>query len=392
MGILKDCDSGLCIASSKGRIIFVGKANELGNSIDTSSATELDAQGKLVLPGFIDSHTHAIFAGSRETELADKLAGRSYLEILQSGGGILKTVRDTRKASDSEIIEQTRDRLKRMLSYGTTTAEVKTGYGLHVKTEIRLLEIIRELGKRQNCELVPTLLSAHAIPPEFSNDPNSYIEQVVKPTIDHSSENHLAKFCDVFMEEGVFGFTQTKDILEYAKKKNLALKIHADEFSDLGGAELAAELSATSADHLMKSSEKGMEALSRSRTVSVLLPGTTLSSFAPTYAKAREFISRGCPVALATDLSPNSWIESMQFVISLACHTMRLTSVEAIVGATINAAHAIGQAKDLGSIEVGKSCDLLIMNLTNHNELAYRIASNNVRTVIKKGRIVHTVS
>lgn len=377
-----------CIASKEDVICFEGRGSGVGDLVDTSAAIEVDARGGLVIPGFVDPHTHCVFAGTRESELNDKLGGLSYLDILSKGGGIMKTVRDTCAASDSQITTETKERLDRMLSLGTTTFEIKTGYGLDFKNEIRLLGIIDHLKNVGNYDIVPTLLSAHAVPPEFSKDIGQYIDTVVKPTIDYSSKNKAASFCDVFMEEGIFGREESRSILEYARSKGLALKIHADEFSDSGGANLAAELKVVSADHLMRASSEGIKSISEAGVIPVLLPGTSFSSFSATYANAREMISNGCTVALGTDLSPNSWIESMQFVISLACYNLRMTPAEALVASTINAAHSIGRAKDVGSIELGKKCDVLIMDLSNYGEIPYRVASNNVATVIKSGQVV----
>ncbi|HKW03991.1 MAG TPA: imidazolonepropionase [Nitrososphaerales archaeon] len=375
------------IASISGKICYVGSMSRLSESVNSTSAVELDVGGKLVLPGFVDCHTHAIFAGSREDEIGFKLSGLSYLEILKRGGGILRTVMQTRKATSSELIAQTKDRLDRMISFGTTTFEIKTGYGLSLKDEIRLLELIGSLRTRGRYDIVPTLLSAHAIPKNFGKA-DKYIDTVVLPSIDFASKKHLANFCDVFMEDGVFDRRSTERILLYGRKKGLGLKIHADEFTDLGGALLGAILRVTSVDHLMRASMKGMRALARSVTSCVLLPGTSLASFASSHANARALIDFGAPVALGSDMSPNSWIESMQFVISLACFRLRMTPSESIVGATINGAHAIGRARDVGSIEKGKSCDLLICNVSGFEEIPYRIASNSVRTVVKRGRII----
>jgi imidazolonepropionase len=378
----------ICVASRRGVICFVGKISQMGNFVDTGSAVELDARGGLVLPGFVDPHTHCVFAGSRETELNDKLAGLTYLEILAKGGGIMKTVRETHAAGDSEILDQTRTRLQRMLFLGTTTVEIKTGYGLNVQDEIRLLQIIDELRKSGKFDITSTLLSAHAIPPEYFKNVEGYIENVVKPSIDCTAEKKLASYCDVFMEQGIFGRDEAKSILQYARSKGLDLKIHADEFTDMGGSNLAAELKVRSADHLMNASMEGIKALSKAGVMAVLLPGTSLSSFSSSYANARQMITDGCPIALGTDLSPNSWIESMQFVISLACYKLRMTAAEALVASTINAAHAIGRAQDVGSIEVGKKCDVLLANLKNYLEMPYRIASNTIDTVIKSGEVV----
>ncbi len=374
-----------CVASKGGKICFVGFSNELSDTIDSSSATEIDASGGLVLPGFVDCHTHTIFSGSRESELNDKLSGSSYLEILKKGGGILRTMRETREANDSRIFDETRDRLRRMVSFGSTTIEIKTGYGLDVENEIRLLQVIKRLSELPEIDVVPTLLSAHAIPPEYSGNSSAYVETVVEPTIDVASKEKLAEFCDVFMEEGVFGAKEATKILEYASLKGLEKKIHADEFSDLGGAALGAKMHVVSADHLMHASSEGIKALAQSGVVSVLLPGTSLSSFSQTYANAREIIRQGGAVALATDNSPNSWIESMQLIISLACYLTKMTPAEALIGATINAAHAVSRGSKLGSIELGKQCDILIMDLSNYQEIPYRIGTNNISIVIKDG-------
>ena len=379
---------GLCVASSSGRICYIGVPQGLVEHVDVGSAVEVDAMGKAVVPGFVDSHTHALFAGSREEELSYKISGLSYLEILSRGGGILKTVRETRLASDETLAAETSKRLDRMTEYGTTTFEIKTGYGLSVKEEIRLLRLIGVL-KDAGYDIEPTLLSAHAVPEEYSDRAGNYVDEVVLPTIDEASKAHLARFCDVFLEKGVFGRAEARSILEYAKKKRLAPKLHADEFSDLGGAKLASELDAVSADHLLCASNAGIRALAKRKTMCVLLPGTSFSSFAPAYANAREIISKGAPVALATDMSPNSWIESMQFVISLSCYGMKMTPEEALIAATINGAHAIRRSHEVGSIEVGKHLDAVVTSLCSYREIPYRIAGNCARVVIKKGKVVH---
>jgi imidazolonepropionase len=378
----------IVIASSGGKIVFLGGESSLSDYVDASSAFDVDCKGKLVMPGYVDSHTHAIFAGSREQELGMKLAGLSYLEILKRGGGILKTVRDTRSSSDEKIMEETRKRLDRMLASGTTSFEVKSGYGLSTLDEIRQLEILSALRDSFDYDITSTLLSAHAIPPDFAGKIKSYISDVVKPTIDEASRRKIASFCDVFMEQGVFGPEDSKEILQYAAMNGLETKLHADEFSDLGGAALAVELEATSADHLLKASTEGLMKLAESPVIAVLLPGTSFSSFVGNYANARLLIDSGGAVALATDLSPNSWIESMQFVVSLACYGMKMTPAEAIVGATINGAHAIRRAGEVGSIEVGKLCDLVVYDLNNYEEIPYRIGSDNVLKVVKKGSLL----
>jgi imidazolonepropionase len=377
----------LCVASSEGKICFLGRRSDLSNNVDSASAEEIDCKGKLVLPGFIDCHTHTIFAGSRENELSLKLDGVSYMDILRQGGGILRTVRDSRIASDEELKSATRKRLDRMISCGTTTFEIKSGYALNVKGELRLLKVLDDL-KEEGYDIESTLLSAHAIPEEYSGRPVAYVDEVVIASIDECSKTKLASFCDVFMEKGVFGEEETKKILKYAANRGLKLKLHADEFSDLGGAKLAANLGVVSADHLAKSSLDGIQQMGERGTVGVLLPGTQFSSLTGTFADARAYAQAGMPIALATDLSPNSWIESMQFVINIACYGMKLTPEEAIAGATINAAHAVSRSSTIGSIETGKNADILVTNLSNFYELPYRIASNNVKMVYKKGKLV----
>jgi len=384
LGLLKTED--LCVGVSSAKIVFVGRGSDLNDHFSTTRAMDIDCRGQLVMPGFVDSHTHAIFAGSREGELSSKLAGMSYLEILKSGGGIMKTVRDTRAASNADLLSQTERRLQRMTAYGTTTVEVKSGYALSVSGEIRLLELLAEVRADHGYDIVSTLLSAHAIPEEYSGKTETFVSEVVIPSVNVAAERKLAKFCDVFLEEGVFGYRESEGILSHATRTGLSAKIHADEFSDQHGAELGAKLGVISADHLGRSSILGISALAKTNAVAVLLPGTLFSSFVGTYAKARQYIDLGLPVAIATDLSPNSWIESMQFVISLACYGMRITVEEAITAATINGAHAISRAGDVGSIEIGKKANILLCNVKDYKEVPYRIASNVVDQVIRNGK------
>lgn len=386
LGVLNTPD--LCLASSSGKIAYIGRRADLGSELSVGDSEEIDCKGKLVIPGFVDSHTHSLFAGSREQELSAKLEGASYLDILKSGGGILKTVRETNKASDEQVVSQTVDRLKRMTANGTTTFEVKTGYSLTVSGEIRLLKLIEEIKLRNGFDIVPTLLSAHAVPTEYSGRSKAYISEVIFPSINIAAERKLATFCDIFLEDGVFDYRDSETILLHASRAGLLSKIHADEFSDQGGAALGGKLGVTSADHLGQSSLEGMRALARSSAIAVLLPGTLFSSFVGIYARARQFIDLGVPVAIATDLSPNSWIESMQFVISLACYGMRMTVEEALVGATINGAHAIARATDVGSLEVGKRMDALVCEAENYRQVPYRIACNVVDKVIKNGKVI----
>jgi imidazolonepropionase len=374
---------------SEGKILEVGTNQDINSKSDDSSGTKvIDATGKTVLPGFVDPHTHLIFAGTREHELTLKLEGKTYMEILQSGGGILKTVRATREASVTELVILAKKRLDTMLEYGTTTVEAKSGYGLSVDAEINSLLAIKELQKSHPVDLISTFLGAHAIPPEFSKDPNQYINLIIDKMLPKIQSDDLAEFCDVFCEEGVFSVEQSRKLLVKAKEFGLKPKIHIDEFVRLGGAELAAELTATSAEHLMVSSDDGLRAMADAGVIGVLLPGTPFAVMEKNYPRARDMINIGLPVALATDLNPNCLTESMQFIVSLACYNMKLLPAEALTAATINAAHAIERANSVGSLEVGKQADIIILDVPNFHHIPYHFGINHVEMVIKNGKIV----
>jgi len=376
------------VAVREGKIVAVGTTEELRGGGWVGSATnEISAKGKVVTPGFVDPHTHVLYAGSRENELSLKLKGVPYLEILKQGGGILSTVRSTKQATDEEIKVQTSRRLQTMLSLGTTTAEVKSGYGLMVEEELRALRLIRELDGSQAIDLVPTFMGAHAVPQGYSEvEFTNYIIDEMLPLI---STEGLAEFCDVFCEPGVFSLDSSERILVKAQQLNLKLKMHADELASAGGAELAAKLGVVSADHLLQASDEGIAALARQGVIAVLLPATSFNLAKNSYARARDMISAGVPIALATDSNPGSSpTESMPLVITIACLYLRLTPEEALIGATINAAHAIGRANQVGSLEVGKQGDVLILDIPNLNYLPYHFGSNPVKTVIKRGTVV----
>ena len=366
------------IAINDGRIVDVGR------KLRYKAERTIDATGKLVMPGFVDPHTHVVFAGSREFELDEKLAGVSYMDILKQGGGIFYTVEKTRKASSSNLLVQTRRRLDTMLAYGTTTCEAKTGYGLETKTELKMLNVIESLNKAHPMDIIPTFLGAHAVPRECSS------EQYVRTVIDEMipKVQHRAVFCDVFCEKGVFTVPQTKKILQAGKQLGLTPKLHADEIVDTHGAQCAADVGAISADHLLMSSEDGLRAMAQKKVIGVLLPGTPFSLMQQRYAPARKIIDLGVPVALATDLNPNCWTESMQGIIQLACLQMRMTPAEAITAATINAACAIKKEHIVGSLQPGKQADLLVLDCPNHLFLPYHFGVNLVDTVIKKGRVL----
>lgn len=388
-------DTGLirnaAIAVSQGRIVAVGPESEVKQAVRLErQGLAIDARGGIVLPGWVDPHTHVFYAGSREEEFALKLAGVSYLEILRRGGGINTTVQHCRTASDQELLAQTRARLQTMLHHGTTTVEAKSGYGLSVEEELRHLRLINTLACEGPLDLIPTFLGAHAVPPEYRGRQEEYVELVIEEMLPRVAAEKLALFCDVFCEEGVFSVEESRRILTRAKELGLKLKIHAEELSETGGARLAAELGAVSADHLLHVSLEGMRALAQSGVMAVLLPGTSFY-LREKYAPAREMIATGVPVALATDANPGSCpCENMQLVINLACLYLRLTPEEAMSAATINAAHAVGRAHLVGSIEEGKQADLVIYDARDYRYLAYHFGVNLARWVIKKGRPVIT--
>jgi imidazolonepropionase len=374
LGIVKNGS----IAIQNGLIVDVGR------NLRYKAETVIGASGKLVMPGFVDPHTHVVFAGSREFELDLKLAGVPYMEILRRGGGIFYTVEQTRKASATQLLQQSKKRLDTMLRYGTTSCEAKTGYGLDVENELKLLKVQKKLKETHSMDLVSTFLGAHAIPKQQQAD--DYIQTILTEMLPKT--RGLAQFCDVFCEKGVFTVAQAKKILEAGKQYGLLPKVHADEIVDTGGAFLAAQVGAISADHLLRSSEAGLRALAQKQTVGVLLPGTPFCLMMQQYAPARKIIECGVPVALATDLNPNCWTENMQIIIQLACLKMQMTPAETITAATFNAACAIGMQTTVGSLERGKQADLLILDCPNHQFLPYHFGVNLVETVIKKGQII----
>jgi imidazolonepropionase len=374
-----------------GLIAAVGDTRELRAAYPEEPA--LDARGRAVLPGFVDPHTHAIWAGDRAAEFELRLQGKTYLEILGAGGGILSTVRATRAASMEQLCAETRPRLQAMFAYGVTTAEVKTGYGLETTTELRMLAALLQLDAEGPLEIVPTFLGAHAIAPEFKGDPEGYTDLIctaMLPAVRTACQSRPLPFVDVFCETGAFTLAQSRRILETAQSLGFPLKIHADEFDNLGGASLAAELGAVSADHLVKTSAADVAALASGDTVAVGLPCTPFGLADPAYTPARAILDAGGLLALATDLNPGTaWCENMQFAIALACRYMKLTPAQAIAAATINAAAAIGRASQLGSIEPGKQADLLLLSVPDYRHLGYRFGANLVHTVIKKGNVYH---
>ncbi|WP_027366103.1 imidazolonepropionase [Desulfotruncus alcoholivorax] len=386
IGIINDG----AVAVAGGVIIAVGPTAEVEKQLDIDDSCRIiNADGRVVLPGLVDPHTHLVFAGSREHELEMKIAGMGYLEILARGGGILDTVRATRAAGRDELVQTGRKYLDQMLAHGTTTAEAKSGYGLTVEDEIKTLEAIRELNAAHPVDLVATFLGAHAIPAEYKGDPDGFVRLIIAEMLPRVTREGLAEFCDVFCEEGVFSVEQTRQILLEARKLGLKLKIHADEIVSLGGAELAAELEATSADHLMEASDEGIRRLGQSETVAVLLPATTFCLMGKKYAPARKMIDSGVAVALASDFNPGSSpVNSMQIVMGIACRQLKMNPAEVISAVTINAAHAIGRAAEVGSLEAGKKADLVVFDAADYRYLMYRFGTNLVETVVKAGQVV----
>jgi imidazolonepropionase len=382
IGIIRN--GGLAIKD--GRILAVGKTPDITKNFKAENV--ISANGKIALPGFVDPHTHLVFAGSREEEFQMRIEGASYMEILKAGGGILRTVRETRKASVEKLVDYGTETLDTMLEHGTTTIEAKSGYGLTTKDEMKILEVIKRLNQMHSIDVVPTFLGAHTIPPEFLNNPQGYVSLVIDEMIPKVTEKGLAEFCDVFCERGVFGLEHARRILAAGKNLGLKPKLHADEMSMLGGAELAAGIGAVSADHLLFSSDEGIKAMAERGVVATLLPAAAFSLMSGRYADARTMINFGVPVALSTDFNPNCWVENQQLVIALACHLMKLTPAEAITATTINAAHALNRAGEVGSLEVGKKADVIVLDAPNHKFLGYRFGTNLVDKVIKNGRIV----
>lgn len=349
----------------------------------------IDGRGKTVTPGLVDPHTHVVYAGSRENELSMKLNKVGYIEILNSGGGILSTVRNTRAASVEELVQVSKKRLDIMLRHGTTTVESKSGYGLDLENEKKILEVNRILNETHPIDVVSTFMGAHAIPPEYKGDREGFINFIINEMIPKISQENLAEFIDCFCEEGVFSTEETRRILEAGRKYGFKLKLHGDEVESVGGAELAGDFKCVSAEHLIAASDEGIKALSENNVVAVLLPSTAFYLMVGRFARARDMIDAGVTVALATDCNPGtSPTESLQTVMTFACFGMRMLPEEIINAMTINAACAIGREKDIGSIEVGKKADIAIFNSPNLNYLIYHFGVNAIDTVIKDGKIV----
>ena len=381
------------LAAAGGRIVWVGPAAKLDDQVTVPPfpvrVDTVDARGAVALPGFVDSHTHLIFAGSREAEYAMRARGATYQEIATAGGGIHSTVRATRAASLDELVNLALPRLRTLLSHGTTTAEVKSGYGLTTADELKMLEAARRLGELQPVETHATFCGAHEVPPEYRGRTDAYVDLVVNEMLPAVAEKKLARYVDVFCEDGVFSVAQARRVLEAGARSGLRAKFHADEFVTLGGAELAAEVRALSADHLLKARPEGVARMKAAGVTAALLPGTAFFLGLP-YAPARAFLETGVRVALASDFNPGSSMgPNLQLVMTMAVSQMKMSPEEALLGVTLHGACAMGLEPEVGSLAPGKQCDLLLAEVPNWRWLSYHYGVNHVSRVLKRGQLVY---
>ena len=376
------------VVIEEGIIKAVGKTEDILSDLDENRFSIIDAIGKAVLPGFVDSHTHFVFGGYRAQEFSWRLHGDSYMQIMERGGGILNTVLATREATKNELIEAGKKRLDSMLSFGVTTVEGKSGYGLDHDTELKQLEVMADLDNRHPIDIIRTFLGAHAVTKDYKGRENAYIDYLTDNVMPEVAERNLAEFCDVFCEKNVFSVEQSRQVLHRAKEMGFKLKIHADEIVQLGGAELAAELGAISADHLLQASEKGIRDMAENGVVATLLPGTAFSLREP-YARGRYMIDNNCAVALATDLNPGScFSESIPLIFALATLYMNMTIEETITALTINGAAALDRADTIGSIDVGKKGDIVVLEFPSYEFIPYHTGVSTVEKVVKDGNLV----
>ncbi|MDD4657941.1 MAG: imidazolonepropionase [Eubacteriales bacterium] len=379
-------DNG-AVAITDNKILAAGPMEQVLSKVELSTAKIIDAGGRLVTPGLIDPHTHVVHCGSREMEYGMRLAGTPYIEILKAGGGILNSVRSLRNATAAEMVAQTKKSLRRMLSFGVTTAEAKSGYGLDTESEVRMLQAVQILNQIQPVDLVPTFMGAHAIPEEYKDDSDEFVRIIIEEMLPRVKD--LACFCDVFCEDHVFSIRQTRAILQAAREQGLQLKLHADELAPTGGAQLAAEMGAVSADHLLCTDADGIAALAASDTIAVLLPGTSFNLMSR-YAPAREMLAAGVAIALSTDYNPGSCpTENLQLIMALGCLKLGLSPSQVLAAVTINAAHAVKGADRIGSLEAGKQADLVIFDADNEAYLPYHFGINHTWMVIKSGRVAY---
>ena len=379
--------AGAYLAVKDGKILKAENGNPPQEIVGEDTIIK-DAAGLTVTPGLVDPHTHLVHGGSRENEFSLKLDGVPYIDILKQGGGILSTVRSTKKATHEELYKKAEKSLDTMLGFGMTTIEAKSGYGLDLETEVKQMEVAKELDRNHPMDIASTFLGAHAIPMEYKERSDEFVEKVIEmlPVV---KEKELAEFCDVFCEDGVFSVEQTRRILLEAKKLGYKLKIHADEIVSLGGAELAAEVGAISGDHLMAASDKGIEMMAREGVVADILPGTSFN-LGKAYAPVRKMIEAGVPVALSTDYNPGSCpTENIQLIMQLGSSGLKMTPKEVFTAVTINAAHSIGRGHSIGSLEEGKKADFVIFNAPNIDYIIYHFGINHTKEVYKDGRLVY---
>ena len=383
LGIIEDGALGIF----SGIISCIGKTNEILESY--TAKTIIDASHKVVMPGFVDPHTHPIFVKTRENEFEMRLQDKSYKEISQTSGGIRASIKDVREASLEKLIELGLKRINKMLEMGTTTIEAKSGYGLTTESELKMLKAIQMINEISDMDIIPTFLGAHEYPEEYKDDHEKYIDILINEMLPEVKAQNLAGYCDIFCEEHVFTVSESRRILNAAKELGFKIRFHADELEPIGGAELAAEIGAMSADHLVAISDEGIRKLKEASVIPILLPATTFSLGLTKYAPARKMIDAGLPVALATDFNPGSCnCDSQQLVASLACLQMKMLPAEAVNAITINAAHSLERGKLIGSLEVGKQADVIILDMPTYQYLPYHLGSNTVETVIKKGKII----
>jgi imidazolonepropionase len=381
LNIIEDGAVGI----KNGKIVFIGTREEASH---IKAKETIDGSGKLLSPGLVDPHTHLVFGGSREHELQLKQQGVPYLDILAQGGGILSTVRATRETSEEALFEKALFHLNRCLTYGVTTMEAKSGYGLDRETELKQLRVVKRLNEVHPIDLVPTFLGAHAIPEPYKGRPEAFLEEMFSLLAEISKEG-LAEFVDIFCETGVFTVEQSKAFLKKAKKAGFGVKIHADEIDPLGGTEMACEIGAASADHLVGASEEGVRMLGESQTIAVLLPGTTFYLGKDQFAPAREMIASGAAVALSTDFNPGSSpTENLQFIMNLAALKLKMTPEEIWNAVTVNAAYAIGRGESAGSLQEGRNADLVLWDVPNYKYVPYHYGVNHVNQVWKNGKAV----
>lgn len=377
-------EAGWTVAVKAGRIAWVGPDPDFKGTATTS----LDAKRRLVTPGYVDAHTHLVYAGDRSRELKDKLQGRTYLQILERGGGIMETVRATRAATDNELDEQALVRLRQMAHNGTTTVESKSGYGLDKATELRMLEVNPRISKRTGLPIVSTFLGAHAVPDEYKGRTDAYVDFVLDEVLPAVQAQEVARFCDVFVEEGVFTVEHGEKLLRRAKELGFQVKVHADEIVNTGGAQLAAKVNALAADHLLQVSEEGIAALAETGTIATLLPTVPLTMMKPTWAPAKRLLAAGVPIAVATDHNPNNPVTDLQLAAQMACYAMGLTPAQALTAVTWNAAQALDVETHVGGLQPGKVANIVIHDVPNLERWIYELGRNTATHVVLNGKLV----